>query len=119
MTDTADTPQDRLVAFVRAVNAQRTGGGDGVAFESDAGRLDYADRTVTLELGDEERERLDALLDEYPVFKVKQPETRKAPDGVVVLSAIADAKHLADFLESVFRDVFDADEGYELRVLDD
>ena len=115
MTDTADAPRDRLVAFVRAVNAQRTGG-DGVVFETDAGRLEYADRAVTLDVGDEERERLDALLGAYPVFKVKQPETRKAPEGRVVLSAIADAKHLADFLESVFREVFGAPEGYELRV---
>lgn len=118
MTDTADTPQDRLAAFVRAVTAQRTGGGDGVAFEADAGRLEYADRTVTLDCSPDERERLDALLGEYPVFKVKQPETRKAPEGRVVLSAIADAKHLGDFLESAFRRVFDAPEGYELRVAD-
>ena len=118
MTDTADTPQDRLVAFVRAVTAQRTSGGDGVAFEAAAGRLEYADRTVTLDLDADERERLDALLGEYPVFKVKQPETRKASDGVVVLSAIADAKHLGDFLESAFREVFDAPKEYELRVVD-
>ncbi|MFD1514861.1 hypothetical protein [Halomarina rubra] len=116
MTDTADTPRDRLVAFVRAITAERTSGGDGVAFVAQETRLTYADRTVTLSCSPTERERLDELLGEYPVFKVKQPETRKAPEDVVVLSAIADPKHLADFLESVFREVFEAAEGFELRV---
>lgn len=117
-TDTADTERDRLVLFVRTVADQRTGGGEGVVFEADAGRAEYDDRTVTLDLSADERERLDALLEDYPVFKLEQPATRKAPEGVVVLSAIADAKHLGDFLESLFREVFEASEGYELRVGD-
>ena len=116
MSDSADTPRDRLRLFVRTVTDQRTGGGDGVAFVAAAGRLEYADRTVTLDLDPAERERLDDLLGRYPVFKYEQPATRKDPEGVVVVSAIADAKHLADFLESVFREVFDAPEGYDLRV---
>ncbi|MWG35168.1 hypothetical protein [Halomarina oriensis] len=119
MSDTATTPHDRLVLFVRTVTAQRTGtsdGDEGVGFATSAGRLRYDDRTVVLDCSSDERERLDALLAEYPVFKVKQPETRKAPEGTVVLSAIADAKHLGDFLESVFREVFGASEDYELRV---
>jgi hypothetical protein len=117
-TDTADTEHDRLVLFVRTVTSQRTSGGSGVVFAADAGRAEYDDRTVTLDLSEDERERLDELLGEYPVFKLEQPATRKAPQGVVVLSAIADAKHLGDFLESLFREVFGADEGYELRVGD-
>jgi hypothetical protein len=118
VSDTATTPRDRLVLFVRTVTARRarSSDDDGVVFAGDAGRLVYDDRTVTLDCDDAERDRLDALLGEYPVFKLKQPETRKAPDGTVVVSAIADPKHLGDFLEAVFREVFEAPEDYALRV---
>ena len=83
---------------------------------SDHGRAAYADRLVRLDLSPDERERLDDLLGRFHVFKVKQPETRKASEGVVYVSAKADPKHAADFLEGVFRVVFDAPEDYELRV---
>lgn len=79
-------------------------------------RLGYEDRLLSLDLSGDERERLAALLDDFPVFKVKRPETRKAPDGTVYVSAIADPKHLADFVEECFRRVFDLEEDYGLVV---
>lgn len=96
--------------------AARTGDEDG----PDATRpfVDYHDREITIELTDAERERLDALLDEFTVFKVAQPATRKASDGVVTVSAIADPKHAADFVDRLFLDVFGANSGYELTVED-
>ena len=72
--------------------------------------------TLRLEVGGDERRRLEALLEEYHVFKIEEPATRKAEEEVVHLSAVTDPKHAADFVESVFREAYGADEGYELRV---
>jgi hypothetical protein len=113
--DALDDPETRRRALVRAVvEARRTE--TPVAFEGAGHSITYADRTLRLEAGPDERDRLDELLSEYRVFKVKQPETRKADPGVVHLSAVTDPKHAADFLEALFRTVYGADEGYELRV---
>jgi hypothetical protein len=113
----AHAQHDRLTCIAEAITAHRKRDSEGAVFETDAGRLTYADRTISLELTDTERERLDTLLESYPVFKIEQPATRKAPEGAVHVSAIADPKHAADFVESVFRDVFEQEEEYELRVV--
>lgn len=114
--DTAATPRDRLSVVVDAIATHRNDGTDRVVLSSDRAEVVYADRLVRLELSAAERDRLDDLLEQFHVFKVKQPETRKADAGAVYISAKADPKHAADFLEGVFRVVFDADEEYELRV---
>lgn len=113
----ADEPGDRLGLVAEAIAAHRTRGSEGAVFESDGGRVEYADRVVTLDLDAADRDRLDDLLEEFPVFKIEQPATRKAPEGIVHVSAIADPKHAADFVEGVFRQVYGAGEGYELRVV--
>jgi hypothetical protein len=89
---------------------------ESVVFEAADARVTYEDRTLLLSVTDDERERLDALLEEYHVFKIEQPATRKAEAGTVYLSAVTDAKHAADFVDSLFGEVYDADEGYDLRV---
>lgn len=77
--------------------------------------IKYENRRIQLELTDDERARLDELREEYHVFKIEQPATRKADDDVVYLSAVTDPKHAADFLEALFVVVYGADESYELR----
>lgn len=116
MTAPASTSTDRRKLVVRAVQAHRKEGGDPVGFHAGDDRVTYDDRLLELAVDDAERERLDALLVEYPVFKLKQPETRKAPEGTVFVSAIADPKHLADFVEDCFRRVYDHDDDYALAV---
>lgn len=90
--------------------ARETGRETG-AIDREAGETDR--ETVDSAHGDE-RDRLDALLDDYPVFKVEQPATRKADDDVVYVSAIADPKHVADFVDDCFRRVYGLPDGYEL-----
>lgn len=114
--ESAATPRDRLSLVADAIATHRNESTERVVLSSGRGRAEYADRLVRLELSDAERDRLDDLLERFHVFKVKQPETRKAPDGVVYISAKADPKHAADFLEGVFRVVYDAPDDYELRV---
>lgn len=126
----ATSPADRKRLAVRAIARHRSRE-DGVDFVAHAGdravRLSYADRTITMDLGTARdatggadvgaaRAALDELLASFPVFKIQQPETRKARDGRVYVSALADPKHAADFLEACCREVFGLDEGYELSV---
>ena len=89
--------------------------GDPVESE-DERRLRYGDRQLTLFLGATERDRLDELLDGYPVFKLDAPATRKSEDGTVYVSAVADPKHLADFIEDCCRQVYDLSAEYVLSV---
>jgi hypothetical protein len=112
----ADTPGERKRMLVgRIVDSRRTG--ESVIFGTATASVEYDDRTIRLERIDEgdNRDRLESLLSEYHVLKIEQPETRKADDGIVYLSAVTDAKLAADFIESLFRTVYGGDEDYELR----
>lgn len=117
----ADEAGDRLALAIDAVSTHRRRGSDGVVVEGVDGdrrvRVEYADRLFTFAVSADEREALAEHLGSFPVFKVKQPETRKAPEGTVYVSAIADPKHAADFLEGAFRTVYGLPEEYELRVV--
>ena len=111
---TADTPGDRRRLLVsRIVEARRAD--ESVQFGSGDIAIEYHDRVLGLEVSPTERDRLEELLESYHVFKIEQPATRKADDGVVYLSAVTDAKHAADFVEALFREVYGLDEEYELR----
>lgn len=113
----ADSPTARRRQLVDAIVDDRAGAGDGpTRFEGAGHVVEYGDRQIRLELDESGRAALETLLSAYRVFKVAQPETRKADDDVVYLSAVTDAKHTADFVEALFREVFDADEEYELRI---
>jgi hypothetical protein len=114
----ADTPAGRKQLLVgRIIEARRSG--DPVTFAAEGIEVTYDDRTIEIEITPEARERLESLLSAYHVFKIKQPETRKAENGVVVLSAVTDAKRAADFVESLFREVHGLDEGYVLNTSND
>lgn len=113
----ASRPSERRALLAEAVTAHRNRGSEATVFEAGHHRVRYTDRVVQFDLSEEELGRLRSLLEEFPVFKIKQPETRKAETGIVYVSAIADAKHAADFLDAAFRDVFDCADAYELRVI--
>lgn len=113
----AATPADRRRLTAEAITAHRRRGSDAAVFAAGDHRVRYADRVIRFEVDAAARDRLEDLLTEFPVFKLKQPATRKADPGVVYVSAIADAKHAADFLDAAFTTVYDHDEDYELRVV--
>lgn len=110
----ADTPAGRRQLLVARIVESRQRG-EATVFRAGDASVEYDDRALRLDVGPEERDRLDALLSAYHVFKIKQPETRKAAEGVCHLSAVTDAKHAADFLEALFREVYGLGEGYTLR----
>lgn len=126
----ANEPAQRRALAAEAVIAHRERASEAAVFEAetdadddiDTGgtdkrvRLVYAEGVVTFECTTEERERLDDLLDDFPVFKLQQPDTRKAPEGTVHVSAVADPKRAADFVDAAFRRVYELPEGYRLWV---
>lgn len=113
---------ERRALVAEAVLAHRERASELAVFEAESSggdptRITYADRVLTFECTDAERERLDDLLDEFPVFKVKEPDTRKAPEGTVHLSALADPKHVADFVDDAFPKVHNLPGDYRLWVV--
>ena len=110
-----ETPASRRRTLVSAIVAAR-GADEAVTVRAGDDVVVYEDRRLRLEVGDDERRRLEALLEEYHVFKIEEPATRKAEEGVVHLSAVTDPKHAADFLESVFREMYGAGPDYDLHV---
>lgn len=107
----ADTPTDRRALYAEAVAASRRRGGERVVFAAGDDRLVLAE-DLHFELDGEGRAALDELLGEFPVFKLAQPATRKADEGEVYVSAVTDAKHLADFVDEAFLRVYGHDDGY-------
>ncbi|MES3516548.1 MAG: hypothetical protein PPP58_02675 [Natronomonas sp.] len=113
---TASTPSDRRRLFLEAIVDARKRDTT-VVFRAADGLVEYSDRILHVEFEETaDRESLEALLSEYPMIKIDGPETRKAEGGRVYLSAVTDPKSLVDFLESLFRVVFDAHQRYELSV---
>lgn len=119
------SPDERPVAIIRAiVDARRsgtpltftvTGGGDAPSMEYHDGVLRLDSGRDSDGLGPDDPS-LGTLLDDYPVFKIDGPATRTAEPGVVYLSAVADPKHIADFIEDAVLEVFDAPSTVELGV---
>ena len=109
----------RRARIAEAVAAHRQSGSESpVLFVAETGPdppfVEYRDREITVTAAG--RNRLDALLGEFPVFKITQPATNKAPEGEVHVSALADPKHTADFLDRLFLDVYGVAADYALRI---
>jgi len=107
----ADTPADRRALYAEAVTASRTRGGERIVFVAGDDRLVLAE-DLRFDLDPTDRDPLDDLLADFPVFKLAQPATRTAAEGEVYVSAVTDAKHLADFVDEAFQRVYGHGEGY-------
>ncbi|QLG26173.1 hypothetical protein HUG10_00850 [Halorarum halophilum] len=98
-----------------------TDGGDEEAEEDEPRAppwIQFAEKTFNLDCTDGELERLNALLDEYPEFRIDEMESPEEADGTNVrISARSDANRLADFLERAFREVYEQPEGYRAWVV--
>ncbi|MDG5777278.1 hypothetical protein VB773_09040 [Haloarculaceae archaeon H-GB2-1] len=118
----AETPEKRRALVAEAVLAHRKRDSERTVFETDSTdpptRIVFGDGQVEFAVDDEERERLTDLLGEFPVFKVAQPETRKAPEETVYVSAITDPKHAADFVDTAFRTVYDLTDDFRVWVVE-
>lgn len=107
----ARTPADRRALYTEAIQAHRQRGSDHAVVAAGNTRLVLGE-AIRFEVTGEERRALSELLSEYPVFKITQPATRRADESVVFVSAVTDAKHLADFLDDAFQRVYGLDPDY-------
>jgi len=79
--------------------------------------VQFGDRTFNLDVTDEELGRLDALLNDYPEFRVEARESPEEAEGTNVrITAKSDAGRLAAFVDDAFLRVYDAPEDYRLWV---
>ena len=123
----ADSPQARRKLFVDAIVAHRERASAFVTIEADEGVLEaddpdlgvpwvqFADGLVNLDCTDEELESLKELLAEFPAFRIDEITRPDDVEGVNArVSAKADPNRIAQFLDSVFLEVYGLDE--EFRV---
>lgn len=125
--DAAD-PAERRKLFADAIAAHRardsafltieaptaTDDGDEGGTDEPAPWIQFADGVVNMDCTDEELDRLEALLNEFPAFKISELTRPDDVEGTNVrVSALADANRIAQFLDRCFRDVYERPEDYE------
>jgi len=122
----ADTPEDRRELAEDAIAAHRERDSAFLTLEAErpAERTDedavapwiqLADDTLNLDCTDSELDRLKSLLDEYPSFTVDElvrPEEAEGTNARIL--ARTDDERIAQFVEDVFRQVYEQDEAYRL-----
>ena len=95
------------------------GGGDGADADPDpvAPWIQFADQTFNLDCTDEELERLEALVGEFPEFRIDGMESPEEAEGTNVrITARSDANRLAQFVDRAFREVYGREEDYRAWV---
>ncbi|PSQ07029.1 hypothetical protein BRC97_05005 [Halobacteriales archaeon QS_6_71_20] len=93
-------------------------GGDGEATETPPW-IQFAERTFNLDCTDAELERLHALLDDYPEFRIDGRESPEEAEGTNVrISARSDANRLAGFIDRAFAEVYDRPDDYRAWVVE-
>jgi hypothetical protein len=129
----ADTPSERRTLFAEAVTAHRTRGSpfltitvepdpglDGTDDDGDplpAPWIQFAERTFNLDVTDDERERLEELLEEFREFRIDEVTTPEESEGTNIrITARSDANRLAGFVDRAFQSVYGRDEDYRAWV---
>lgn len=125
--DAADAEgRQKLVAD--AVAAHRERGSAFLTLEADpavAGEdepvpwVQYAgeEGVLNFDVTDEELDRLDGLLAEFPAFKVRERTEPEEAEGTNLrVGALADAGRIGQFVDRLFREVYDLDADFRLWV---
>jgi hypothetical protein len=80
--------------------------------------VQFAGDTFNLDCTDAELDRLTALVDDYPEFRIDGMESPESAEGTNVrVTARSDAARLASFLERAFREVYDRPADYRAWVV--
>jgi hypothetical protein len=129
----ADTPAERRKLFVDAITAHRKRGSafltvevdgdpalDGVDEDGDplpAPWVQFAEKTFNLDVTDDERDRLEQLLEEYREFRIEALNSPEESEGTNVrITARSDANRLAGFVDHLVQHVYGRDESYRAWV---
>ncbi|WP_267640256.1 hypothetical protein [Haloarchaeobius amylolyticus] len=79
--------------------------------------IQYFEGTVALDCTDYELEQLKKLLDDFPSFSIDELVTPEEAEGTHArVTARTDDERIGQFVDRVFREVFDRSEGYRLWV---
>ncbi len=120
---TAAEPEDRanrLGRIVDRLGSQRAGGERVLRFEGESSEgtalVESRDRQLRLWIPPARRSALETMLERFPVFKIQQPETRKAPAEVVNIAVLADVPHTAQFLDGLLCDLHGLGSEYTLQI---
>ncbi|MFC6989409.1 hypothetical protein ACFQJD_13140 [Haloplanus sp. GCM10025708] len=122
--DAAD-PTERRKLFADAVTAHRERDSDFLTVEADptdneavAPWIQLAVETFNLDCTDAELDRVKALLDEFPEFRIDRLERPEEAEGTNVrITARSDANRLAAFVDRAFQDVYGRDDDYRAWVV--
>jgi hypothetical protein len=117
----ADDPAERRKLAAEAITAHRERASQYLTLEADAAGDDpdpwiqFGEDVVNMDVTDAERDRLEALLSEFPAFKIRQLERPENAEGSNVrVGALADAARVAQFLDRAFQEVYGKPEDYRL-----
>jgi hypothetical protein len=123
----ADDAESRQKLVADAVAAHRERASPFLTLEADADdagdgpppwvQYDGEEGVLNLDCTDEELDRLDGLLAEFPAFKVRErTEPEEAEATNLKVGALADGGRIGQFVDRLFVDVYGLDEDYRLWV---
>ena len=124
----AANEDERLKLFADAAAAHRARSGDVMTVDVDPDSDDteggevppwiqLAGTELILDCTDEELERLKALLEEFPEFRIDELVSPEEAEGTnAVVTARSDANRVAGFVERAFREVYELDDEYRAWV---
>lgn len=121
----ADTPETRRELYADAIAAHRSRGSEFLTLEVDPDEpldqelgvpwIQISDDTINVDCTDAELERLKSTLEQYQAFEIAELTRLEDADGINLrVSAHADRDRIAQFIDSVFRQVYELPE--EFRV---
>lgn len=96
-------------------------GGDGADESAASPWIQFTDeeRVLNLDVTDAELDRLEALLNEFPAFKIRELTRPEEAEGTNVrVGALADPNRVAQFVDRAFREVYGLDEEFRLWVVE-
>jgi hypothetical protein len=110
--------RERASAFCTfEAEAETTEEGDGDGEPAPPPWVQFADATVNFDCTDAELAAAKSLVDEFPSFRIDRLESPEGAEGTNVrVTARADAALLSRFVDRVFRDVYEREEGYRAWV---
>ncbi|WP_049898818.1 hypothetical protein [Halococcus agarilyticus] len=113
----AHDERDSAFLTIEAAAGDANASDDAAAADESTPWIQFADGTLNLDCTDDELDRLKSLLDEFPAFTVDDLATPEDVDGTNVrVTARTDEERVAEFVDRVFRRVYDRPEAYRAWV---
>jgi hypothetical protein len=124
----ADDARERRKLFAEAITAHRTRASPFLTIEAErdpdidgedaaAPWLQFAESTFNLDVTEDELDRVNTLVNDFPECRIDELESPDEAEGTNVrITARSDANRLAAFADRVFLEVYGRDDGYRAWV---